>query len=90
MLHEAALPPASTVISSWDTRDKSGVIRQIHQTFVRVLICGAGIAGLTLAWCLERRGHDPVIVERAAHLRDEGYMLRSPRLQTPNGAWRSR
>jgi 2-polyprenyl-6-methoxyphenol hydroxylase-like FAD-dependent oxidoreductase len=42
---------------------------------MRVLICGAGIAGLTLAWCLERRGHDPVVVERAPRLRDDGYMI---------------
>jgi flavin-dependent dehydrogenase len=42
---------------------------------MRVLICGAGIAGLTLASCLERRGHDPIVVERAAHLRNEGYMI---------------
>jgi 2-polyprenyl-6-methoxyphenol hydroxylase-like FAD-dependent oxidoreductase len=42
---------------------------------MRILICGAGIAGLTLAWCLECRGHDPVVVERAPHLRDDGYMI---------------
>lgn len=42
---------------------------------MRVLICGAGIAGLTLAWCLERRGHDPIVVERAPCLRDDGYMI---------------
>jgi len=42
---------------------------------MRVLICGAGIAGLTLAWCLEKKGHHPVVVERAPELRDEGYML---------------
>lgn len=42
---------------------------------MRVLICGAGIAGLTLAWCLERRGHEPLVVERAPRLRDEGYMI---------------
>ncbi|MGH8224151.1 MAG: FAD-dependent oxidoreductase [Woeseiaceae bacterium] len=42
---------------------------------MRVLICGAGIAGLTLAWCLERRGHDLVVVERAPRLRDDGYMI---------------
>lgn len=42
---------------------------------MRVLICGAGIAGLTLAWCLERRGHDPIVVERAPRLRDDGYMI---------------
>jgi 2-polyprenyl-6-methoxyphenol hydroxylase-like FAD-dependent oxidoreductase len=42
---------------------------------MKVLICGAGIAGLTLAWCLERLGHEPLVVERAPHLRDEGYMI---------------
>jgi 2-polyprenyl-6-methoxyphenol hydroxylase-like FAD-dependent oxidoreductase len=42
---------------------------------MRVLICGAGIAGLTLAWCLEKKGHRPLVVERAPELRDEGYML---------------
>jgi len=42
---------------------------------MRVLICGAGIAGLTLAWCLERRGHEPLVVERAPRLREEGYMI---------------
>ena len=42
---------------------------------MRVVICGAGIAGLTLAWCLERQGHEPLIVERAPRLRDDGYML---------------
>jgi 2-polyprenyl-6-methoxyphenol hydroxylase-like FAD-dependent oxidoreductase len=26
-----------------------------------VLICGAGIAGLTLAFCLERRGHSAYV-----------------------------
>ncbi|WP_043410346.1 FAD-dependent monooxygenase [Archangium violaceum] len=42
---------------------------------MKVLICGGGIAGLTLAWCLERQGHHPVVVERAPHFRDEGYMI---------------
>ncbi len=42
---------------------------------MRVLICAAGVAGLTLAWCLERRGHDPIVVERAPHPRDDGYMI---------------
>ncbi|MBI4278745.1 MAG: FAD-dependent monooxygenase [Armatimonadetes bacterium] len=42
---------------------------------MNVLICGAGIAGLAFAWCLERRGHQPLLVERAAHFRDEGYMM---------------
>jgi 2-polyprenyl-6-methoxyphenol hydroxylase-like FAD-dependent oxidoreductase len=42
---------------------------------MRVLICGAGIAGLTLAWCLERRGDVPILVERSPGLRDDGYMI---------------
>lgn len=42
---------------------------------MRVLISGAGIAGLTLAWLLERDGHEVVMVERAPALRTEGYMM---------------
>lgn len=42
---------------------------------MNVLICGAGIAGLTLALCLERRGQAVSIVERAPQLRDDGYMI---------------
>jgi 2-polyprenyl-6-methoxyphenol hydroxylase-like FAD-dependent oxidoreductase len=41
----------------------------------RVIICGAGIAGLTLAWWLGRGGCRVLIVEKAARLRDEGYMF---------------
>jgi 2-polyprenyl-6-methoxyphenol hydroxylase-like FAD-dependent oxidoreductase len=40
-----------------------------------VLICGAGVAGLTLAFCLERHGHSASIVERAPRLREDGYMI---------------
>jgi 2-polyprenyl-6-methoxyphenol hydroxylase-like FAD-dependent oxidoreductase len=42
---------------------------------MRVLICGAGIAGLTLAWCLERKGHHALVLERAPEPREEGYMV---------------
>jgi 2-polyprenyl-6-methoxyphenol hydroxylase-like FAD-dependent oxidoreductase len=42
---------------------------------MRVAICGAGIAGPTLANCLERRGDEATIVERAPHVRDDGYMI---------------
>lgn len=42
---------------------------------MRVIICGAGIAGLSLAWWLDRDGWDVLIVERAPGLRDEGYMI---------------
>lgn len=42
---------------------------------MRALVCGAGIAGLTLAWHLERAGWDVELVERAAAFRDGGYMI---------------
>ena len=42
---------------------------------MKVVICGAGIAGLTLGWWLARDGWDVVIVEKAAAVRDEGYMI---------------
>lgn len=42
---------------------------------MRVIICGAGIAGLSLAWWLDRDGWDVLIVEQASGPRDEGYMI---------------
>jgi 2-polyprenyl-6-methoxyphenol hydroxylase-like FAD-dependent oxidoreductase len=42
---------------------------------MRVLIVGAGLAGLTLARCLERNGDDPVVLERSPTLRGAGYMI---------------
>jgi 2-polyprenyl-6-methoxyphenol hydroxylase-like FAD-dependent oxidoreductase len=42
---------------------------------MRVLISGAGIAGLSLALRLRQRGLTPVMVERAPRVRDGGYML---------------
>lgn len=42
---------------------------------MKILINGAGIAGLTLAYCLWRDGHDVVVTEKSPHLRDEGYMI---------------
>jgi 2-polyprenyl-6-methoxyphenol hydroxylase-like FAD-dependent oxidoreductase len=42
---------------------------------MRVLISGAGIAGLSIALRLRQRGMTPVVVERSPHLRDGGYML---------------
>jgi 2-polyprenyl-6-methoxyphenol hydroxylase-like FAD-dependent oxidoreductase len=40
---------------------------------MRVLISGGGIAGLTLAYWLQRYGIVPTIVEKATHVRDSGY-----------------
>lgn len=42
---------------------------------MRVLISGAGIAGLTLAYWLEQAGHTAIIVEKSASIRTEGYMI---------------
>ena len=42
---------------------------------MRAIICGAGIAGLTLARWLEGDGWDVLLVERAPRPRDEGYMI---------------
>ena len=42
---------------------------------MRVLISGAGIAGLSLALRLHQRGLEPIVVERAPRLRDGGYTL---------------
>jgi 2-polyprenyl-6-methoxyphenol hydroxylase-like FAD-dependent oxidoreductase len=40
-----------------------------------VLISGAGIAGPTLAYWLLKRGFEPVLLERASHFREGGYMI---------------
>lgn len=42
---------------------------------MKILISGAGIAGLALAYCLSRKGYQPVVVEKSSSLRDDGYML---------------
>lgn len=42
---------------------------------MRILIVGAGIAGPTLAFWLQRAGHQPTLVETATHLRTGGYLI---------------
>ncbi|WP_019179540.1 FAD-binding domain [Microbacterium yannicii] len=42
---------------------------------MRVLIVGAGIAGPTLAYWLQRFGHEPTLLERSAHPRRGGYVI---------------
>ena len=40
-----------------------------------ILISGAGIAGLTLAWWLKKFGFNPTIIERSPQLRGGGYAI---------------
>lgn len=42
---------------------------------MRILIVGAGIAGLTLAYGLQKRGHTLLVIEKAPAIRDGGYMI---------------
>jgi 2-polyprenyl-6-methoxyphenol hydroxylase-like FAD-dependent oxidoreductase len=42
---------------------------------MRVLVCGAGIAGLTAAWWLNRDGWDVLLVERGELPGDPGHLL---------------
>ncbi|MEY9213135.1 FAD-dependent oxidoreductase [Thermobifida halotolerans] len=42
---------------------------------MRVVVCGAGIAGLSLAWWLERAGWEVLVVERAPEQRGAGYLI---------------
>ncbi len=41
----------------------------------KILISGGGIAGLTCAYWLHQQGHQPVVIEKAKHLRREGYLI---------------
>jgi 2-polyprenyl-6-methoxyphenol hydroxylase-like FAD-dependent oxidoreductase len=47
----------------------------VRNDTVRVLVVGAGVAGVTLAQLLRRAGLHPVLVERRAPDADPGYML---------------
>jgi 2-polyprenyl-6-methoxyphenol hydroxylase-like FAD-dependent oxidoreductase len=46
-----------------------------HADRLKIIIVGAGIAGLTAAYWLERGGHEITIIEKSPHLRDAGYMI---------------
>lgn len=47
----------------------------VRDDWLRVLIAGAGVAGVTLAELLRKEGLHPVLLERAAPDTDKGYML---------------
>ncbi len=42
---------------------------------MKVLINGAGIAGLTLAYCLLHDNHEVIVLENSSRVRAEGYMV---------------
>jgi 2-polyprenyl-6-methoxyphenol hydroxylase-like FAD-dependent oxidoreductase len=56
------------------TRILAGVYRR-RAIRMRVAINGAGIAGPTLAWWLQRAGHEVILVERAPAVREGGYVV---------------
>ena len=42
---------------------------------MRIAINGCGVAGPTVAWWLRHYGHEPVLFERANHVRSGGYLI---------------
>src|SRR5574340_572853 len=40
-----------------------------------ILISGAGISGLTLAYWLKKRGFSPTVIEKRPNLNSRGYMI---------------
>jgi 2-polyprenyl-6-methoxyphenol hydroxylase-like FAD-dependent oxidoreductase len=42
---------------------------------MRILVVGAGLAGLTLALYMERNGHETIVLEQSPGLRGAGYMI---------------
>lgn len=42
---------------------------------MKIAISGAGIAGPTLAYWLDRTGHEPILIEKAPHVRAGGYII---------------
>lgn len=42
---------------------------------MKILISGAGIGGLTLAYWLHQNGHTSIVIEKAPDLRSTGYMI---------------
>jgi len=42
---------------------------------MKILISGAGIGGLTLAYWLQQHGHTPVVIEKAPSIRTDGYLI---------------
>src|SRR5207302_9070834 len=64
--------PASASNGSFQGAPAGGVVHLRSAVMRTVLICGAGVAGPTLAYWLARAGFRPTIVERADGQRSSG------------------
>ncbi|MDN6301009.1 MAG: FAD-dependent monooxygenase [Micrococcaceae bacterium] len=53
----------------------TGQLEAAARDRLRVLVVGAGVAGVCVAGLLRRRGLHPVVLERSPRGADEGYML---------------
>lgn len=59
----------------WESTPVSDQLAAVREDPLRVLVVGAGVAGLTLAGLLRRRGLHPVVLERSGPDAGAGYML---------------
>ncbi len=64
-----------TIAARFLRRQEGEVVAGALPNHPRVLISGAGIAGLTLAVLLKERGLEPLVVERDPGIRAHGYMM---------------
>ena len=69
------VPPRRPFLITLLSDQGAGRLCGSYYLATRALICGAGIAGLTLACLLDHMGWDVQLVERAKSLRREGYMI---------------
>src|SRR5437016_13751435 len=53
----------------------TGVSSTKKELYMRVLISGGGIAGLTLAYWLHRYDIEPIVIEQAKSIRHDGYAI---------------
>ena len=54
---------------------ETGAVAPVRRWVMRVLIVGAGVAGLTLAGLLARQGHEPVLIDKRPDAAAAGYAI---------------